>query len=240
MAERIILSGPEKILRAVIPLTMATHTLIRNRDIGCWVGERLEALTRAAPQPLSLTVFFHNNRVPPFIRKKDVRHVRAECTIPILKPESADWHIIKAACGGVEGYTWGSWMITAKLCLPDGENIHWMKLYSGTKSGGKAQLESLASLSRCQILKMDASDQGIGGTKAQDKSIQKISTQVFPSYFCLFNQKKVQSDAKGYGSLAGIYSRADARINLWPPTEPPDAAEIIRDCLRMPSAQTNE
>jgi len=87
---------------------------------------------------------------------------------------------------------------------------------------------------------MDASDQGIGGTKAQDESIQKISTQVFPSYFCIFNQKKVQANAKGYGKLTGLYSRADARINLWPPTEPPDAAEIIRELLRVPAATNGQ
>jgi len=241
MAERIILSGPEQVIRPMITHLMGIHMLIKNRDVGCWVGHSLEELTRSVPQSLSLTIFFHNNRYPPFIRRKgvrrvgDVRTVRAECKVPFANPASMNWTTIKAACGGADGYNWGNWLATAKMSLPDGEAIKFMHVYGATKAGAKAQLESLATLSRCQILKLDASDQGIAGTQINNKSIKKSSINVFPSYCTLINQKKIAAETEGYGTLSGTYSRAEARINLWPPSEPPDAAEIIRECLRTPS-----
>ena len=239
MAERIVLSGPEAVVRPLITQVMAIHTLIRNRDVGCWVGNQVEELTRAAPQSLKVIIIFHHHKYPPFRRCKDTRQVRTEVKIPHLNPAFANWNTIKAACGGASGYNWGSWLATAKLALPDSENLKFMKLYGGTKSGAIARLEALASLSQCQILKLSATDEGISGSQVNNKSLKKISTDVYPSYFTILNQKKVQADAKGYGTLTGTYSRDEARINLWPDTEPTDAADIIRECLRTPSVPGN-
>jgi hypothetical protein len=229
--ERILLTGPQEILRPMIIQTLSNHQLIENRDIGSMVGMPIDDYMRARPQSLRIVVVFYNFPKPPYITSNGVKLVRAEYAIPDLKISKCNWNDIKLACGGANGYMCGRFLVTANL-----SNGRQMRVYGATHEEAEDRLKALAALSTAEIL----GDPTPSENKRKDKSgaYLKKTVRVYPAYFTIMNQYKVAGAQGSAVNLSdGLYNRKDDKILLYPDTEPLGTAARIAELLLKPGAE---
>lgn len=232
MPERIILKGRSEMLKPIITEILAFHQLIRDRDIGEFVGESINEAVRARPQTFKITVLYYSISTPPWrMLNSERKLVQATYNVPFVNRAKIDWQTIKDAAGGTNGYMWGRFLCTASLGDDEG-NIRQMQVYGNSEAEAEERLRALASLSEGTILGLSTGEQKKVGRKAADKLLYKESTRVYPAYFTIIHKRKVITESN-FPSLSGNYTRNKFRIPLWTSSKPSEADEIIREALRV-------
>lgn len=228
MPERIVLKGSSALLKPLITEILAFHQIIRDKDIGEFVGQTMPEHVRAAPQALKLKVLFYSVESPPW---RAVNLVKATYNVPFINRAKMDWTSIKNACGGANGYEWGRFRCTANISDSNG-NIRQMQVYGGSESEAETRLRALMVLSEGQIITLTPAEEKKVGKRATDKQMYKETTRIYPAYATIVHSEKIITESHN-ATLNGNYYRSRGRVPLWTATEPPDAAETFREALRV-------
>lgn len=231
MAERIILKGRTEMLKPIITEILAIHQLIRNRDIGEYVGQPINEYARSQPKKLKLKLLFYSVQSPPWRNQDGSDIVRATYNVPFVQRSKIDWETIKAACGGTNGYSWGRYRCTATI-VDDFGSLSQMAVYGSSETEAEQRLKALATLSDGSIASLSVTEEKKVGRRATDKLLYKEATKIYPAYFTIVNQEKIVTESN-IATLNGNYFRSKARIPLWTETKPPDADELIQEALRV-------
>ena len=211
--EKVILRGNEVALKPVIMNTLTNHALVKNREIGQFVGQPLPDYIRANPFVRKATVIFKSKEQPPYRRYGGTDPIKqVTYSIPDLK-HNVTWAQLKIAC---KKFTWGKFRATANL-----SNARQMAVYGATASEAEDKLRELLKLSTAEILSLSI-------TEEKDRHIKnrKTAVLVYPAYFHvtvrrndLDDPQLVTLDGKGYTNFT-------QRVEIWRDTEPDDFEPI--------------
>lgn len=215
--EKIILSGSRSELKPAITTVLATHQLIQNRDVGAIVANDVHEWLSAQRSDIMITIEFQNVEKPP-IKQED--RVRVILKIPHVTKNKLDWITIKSAAGK-NGYDWGRFKAIA--VLDKGGTI---QCYGATSSAAKSQVESLATLSSANILKIDVIEETNDKVRATNKQLQKKATRVWPYRATIMHNRVSSIDGRamidGKKRVREIYT-----FKIWNDSAPSDFNEKV-------------
>lgn len=231
-SQRIVLAGPQEVLKPVIVQTLTNYQLMEQRDIGTFVGAPIDDYLRGKPRSLSLQVQFFSVQTPPWSKRLgEDRLVSASYSIPDIDPAKLDWEQIKLACGGINGYLYGRFRATGIL-----DNGRQMAVYAATGDEAEDRLRALLTLSKAELVKKPSITED--RTEDVTGSYLKQPVRVYPAYFTLFNQYRVPGAlGSGIPINGKRYIRKDERIDLWVDVKPFNFDEIIVEMLKKPGAE---
>lgn len=209
--ERIILSGPEAVLRTTIVNTLATHQLLSDRDVGILVnGAPTAEYVTPGVQERSLHIEFREKPAPPWKMPNGKRARVREVTIPNVK-RGLSWEEVKFAA---KQYTSGQRLVTAKLST--GRPV---QIYAVTENEGLQKIKELLRLSTAEILPNGVRDSGYVDPTARRRELPYL---VYPCKAVLVWKKRA-SDLQGREDIAGnIWEEHRIKFDLWPDKEPPN------------------
>ena len=208
--ERIVLSGPEAVLRPTIVNVMATYQMLGNRDVGVLInGTPVDEYITPGVQERSLFIEFREKSAPPWKMPSGKRARCREITIPDIK-RGLTWEEVKLAA---KQYTSGQRLVTARL-----NNGRQMQCYASTESEGLQKIKELLQLSTAEILPNGVRDSGYTDPTPRRRSLPYI---VYPCKAVL-TWKKRTTDLQGREDIAGnIWEEHRIEFDLWPENAPP-------------------
>ena len=207
--ERIILSGPEAVLRPAIVQVMATHQMFGNRDVGVLInGNPTDDTVTPGVQERRLVIEFKEKTRPPWVMPDGKRARKRQITVFDIK-RGLTWEEVKLAA---KQYTTGQRLITARL-----NNGHQMQAYGSTENEALQKIKELLKLSTAELLPNGVRDSGYVDPTAQRRELPYL---VYPSKAVLVWKKRAP-DLDGREDTAG-QSWTEQRIafDLWPEDEP--------------------
>ncbi len=209
-AERIIIGGPEQLVRSNVVATMNMYQLLDNRDVGQIIAQDIPETVKKAEWETSLTILWRGVESPPWGSSK-----RAQCTILDVKRSKLDWALIKQLAGGNNGRMWGRFKVKAST------NVGEPTLYAATPEGGSTDLENLIlGLSGQEIYSIEPIEETKKGKRLQYQSLYKQPTRVYPASMTIINKQKVLNEVDGRAEYSGVYKERRYVIPLWPSTQP--------------------
>lgn len=229
--EKIILAGPENVVRAQLPAILTQHQLIENRDIGQFVGEVVEDYARRSDLALRLQIILYNSPAPPFNRGNPTK---VTVTIPDVKRGKLDWETIRLACGGKNGYMWGRFRAEARLT-----NGRRLKVYASTKAEAEDRLKIFAALSEAEIKTYNVTEEVKEGERVENPGLFKDTTRVYPAFCFVINRELVLAGDRGRPVGKRKYKDKRFRLELWESVKPPNWDTTIVEALRRGSEATN-
>ena len=207
--ERIVLSGPEAVLRPTIVNVMATHQMLGSRDVGVLInGTPVDEYLRPGIQERRLTIEFKEKQQPPWTMPDGKRARKRQITIFDVK-RGLTWEEVKLAA---KQYTSGQRLVTAQL-----NNGRQMQVYAGTENEGIQKIKELLRLSTAEILPNGVRDSGYVDPTSRRRALPFI---VYPTKAVLLWRKR-STDLDGREDLAGnLWNQETIEFDLWPDSEP--------------------
>jgi hypothetical protein len=222
--EKIVLAGPQELIRPVIVQTMTSHQLIENRDVGLWVGQPVREAMKSTPISIQLRIIMSSKQKSIFKAK------RVQITIPNVARGRLDWLDIKQRVGGTNGYMWGRYK--AKAILSGG---HSLSIWAATDAEAVDRVTMLATLSNEEILGVTVTEEKREGSRRRLEALRKQPTRIYPWAMTIINQQKVLNEESGRAQLSGVYQRREkSLIPLHTATRPDNYSELITDLFRIP------
>lgn len=209
--ERIILSGPEAVLRPTIVNVLATHQMLGNRDVGVLInGTPVDDTITPGVQERRLVIEFKEKTAPPWVMPDGKRARKRQITVFDVK-RGLTWEEVKLAA---KQYTSGQRLITARL-----DNGHQMQCYASTENEGLQKIKELLKLSTAELLPNGVRDSGYVNPTARRRELPYL---VYPSKAVLV-WKRRSPDLDGREDVAGqLWTERRIEFDLWPDREPPD------------------
>jgi len=207
--ERIVLSGPEAVLRPAIVQVMATHQMLGNRDVGVLInGTPVDDVITPGVQERRLVIEFKEKTAPPWVMPSGKRARKRQITVFSVK-RGLTWEEIKLAA---KQYTSGQRLVNAQLT--DG---HQMQCYASTENEGLQKIKELLKLSTAELLPNGVRDSGYVNPTARRRELPYL---VYPSKAVLV-WKKRSPNLDGREDTAGqLWTEERIEFDLWPNTEP--------------------
>ena len=207
--ERIILSGPEAVLRPTIVNVIATHQMLGNRDVGVLInGTPVDDTVRPGTQERRLMVEFKEKTTPPWVMPDGTRARRRQITIFDVK-RGLTWEEVKLAA---KQYTSGQRLVNAQL-----DNGHQMQCYGSTENEALQKIKELLKLSTAEILPNGVRDSGYVDPTTRRRELPYL---VYPTKAVLV-WKKRSPDLTGREDINGrIWTEERIEFDLWPEREP--------------------
>jgi len=209
--ERIILSGPEALLRPTIVNVLATHQMLGNRDVGVLInGTPVDDTITPRVQERRLVIEFKEKTAPPWVMPDGKRARKRQITVFDVK-RGLTWEEVKFAA---KQYTSGQRLVNARL-----DNGHQMQCYASTENEGLQKIKELLKLSTAEVLPNGVRDSGYVDPTARRRSLPYL---VYPSKAVLV-WKRRSADLDGREDIAGqIWDEQRLEFDLWPDNEPAD------------------
>jgi hypothetical protein len=207
--ERIILSGPEAVLRPTIVNVMATHQMLGSRDVGILInGTPVDDTIRPGTQERRLMIEFKEKTAPPWVMPDGKRARRRQITIFDIK-RGLTWEEVKLAA---KQYTSGQRLVNAQL-----DNGHQMQCYGSTENEALQKIKELLKLSTAEILPNGVRDSGYVDPTTRRRELPYL---VYPAKAVLV-WKKRSPNLDGREDLNGrIWTEERIEFDLWPDREP--------------------
>jgi hypothetical protein len=205
--EKITLKGNQRLLKPQLSNILATAQIVKNKDIGQFVGQPANERVKGAPMKRQLVIVLYSKAKPPFYDKLKKKYAkRVEVSIPDYKP-GLTWQQIKEAA---KGYTWGKFHGIAEL-----DNGRKLDLWAGSDSEAVDKLKDFAKLTTAEVLSIRVSEQ----KDAKNVRVKKEPTKVYPVQVNFFVRKKARA-GKGRATLTGDLEEKRERWDLWRDKEP--------------------
>lgn len=204
-SEQLVLTGSQSSLEQTLQSTLATHTLVYNRDVGQIIGSHYDDWYRAKPFRRSLKLVFHDKKEPPYVVAGKAS-MTAEVTVPDPLP-GLSWEKIKLAC---EPFTWGPVMLTQKL-----DNGRKFQVNVATASEGKKIINRLLNLTTAKPEGIPFKTEPDQDNLAPELKIKP--TLVYPAYGTLTVREPT------YDGTTITYNKnkeSATRFELWTTQEP--------------------
>lgn len=237
--ERIILDGPENLLRPAIVQTMSNYQLLDNRDVGTLVGQPVDDYLRARPQSLRLIITSYAKSEPPWVDSSGNPLTPYTYAIPNVKRTKCDWAEIKKACGsgdGSNGWMWGRYKAYWPTGMNNGRN---MFVHGATEAEAEERLRAFTALTEADP---HANKPSFSEDRKEDVSgtYLKQPKRIYPAYFSIFNTYRAPGAVGSGLPIQGRrYVRKRDRILLWPSEKPPGTDARIQRMLERPGAEDN-
>jgi hypothetical protein len=222
--ERLLLQGTEQELIESLPRVMLDYDLLDNRDVGTMIASPPEEVIRRRPNARLLTITLKSTPRPPWragVGAGEYKETSIE--IPDAK-RNITWQKVKQACSGANGYLYGRFKAIATL-----NNYRTMSCFASTEDEARDRIKAYAELSEAEILFVDVVEEVKEGIRLTNPNLYKDPIRVYPAYFSIMAHEKILGGESGFQTTAGKLKRQRYVIDLWPETEPQEAAEIIRD-----------
>jgi hypothetical protein len=210
--ESIILRGRASELKPVVTNMLGTSKLVRNREIGQFVGTPLIDYVRANPHVRKLSLVFRGKEKPPY-RSVDGKLIKTiNYNIPDVKI-GLTWEQIKLA---MQPFEWGKYRCTANL-----KNGRQMAVYGASPSEAESTLRRLLTLSTTEILTLSITEE-----KDRNAKLKKDVVRVFPAYATLLT-RQTDGDDPDYVDLEGKgYANFTKKLEMYHDTEPLDSPAL--------------
>jgi hypothetical protein len=207
--ERIVLSGPEMVLRPTIVNVLATHQLLGNRDVGVLInGTPTDDYITPGVQERRLLIEFREKAAPPWKMPSGKTARRRHISIPDIK-RGVTWEEVKLAA---KQYTSGQRLVTARL-----NNGRQMQCYASTENEGIQKIKELLTLSTAEILPNGVRDSGYTDPTPRRRALPYIA---YPSKAVLVWRKRA-ADLQGREDIAGnLWEEQRIEFDLWPENQP--------------------
>lgn len=207
--ERIILSGPEAVLRPTIVNVLATHQMLGNRDVGVLInGNPTDDTITPGVQERRLIIEFKEKTAPPWVMPSGKRARRRQITVFDVK-RGLTWEEVKFAA---KQYTSGQRLVNSRL-----NNGHQMQCYASTENEGLQKIKELLKLSTAELLPNGTRDSGYVNPTARRRELPYL---VYPSKAVLV-WKKRSPDLDGREDTAGnLWTEQRIEFDLWPDDAP--------------------
>lgn len=228
MDEKIYLKGRREVIKPMIPFMLSLNQMLRNRDIGTWVGAPLEDDLRSRrTSPLSLKLTYYSVKSPPWKTDDSAKRlIKATYSISSVKRSMIAWDKIKAVMGDANGYDWGNVLITQDL-----DNGSQMQIYGATRAECKARLAAFLTLTEAAPLRPPRfSDEEKPTVVNLNAKPFKETTRVYPAFFTIINRESVLVNAEKNLGKSG--RRKQLTVDLWTPKKPANADAIITEALK--------
>lgn len=211
--ERVVLHGPQQLVKQSIMTALATHQLVHNRDVGQIVGQPAEDWLRAGMQRRKLTIVFKSKEKPPWTAAAGQPAVR-EVSYTIPEPDlGLTWQKLKTAA---KHYTWGKFRATANL-----DNGRQMAVHGATVLEAEHKLKDLIALGTGELLTLSTTEE-----KDRHPSLRKGAIEMYPAYATLLIRRST-AELTGTNDLSGNnYREETRRIELWPDSEPDNTPSL--------------
>jgi hypothetical protein len=208
--ERIILSGPEAVLRPAIVQVMATHQMLGNRDVGVLInGTPVDDTVTPEVQERRLVIEFKEKTAPPWVMPDGKRARKRQITVFSVK-RGLTWEEIKLAA---KQYTSGQRLVNAGLT--DG---HQMQCYASTENEGLQKIQELLKLSTAEILPNRVRHSGYVNPTARRRELPYL---VYPSKAVLVWKRRSSDQEDGREDGAGqVWTEQRIAFDLWPEDAP--------------------
>jgi hypothetical protein len=207
--ERIILSGPEAVLRPTIVNVLATHQMLGSRDVGVLInGTPVDDVITPGVQERRLTIEFREKIAPPWVMPDGKRARKRQITTFSIK-RGLTWEEVKLAA---KQYTSGQVLVNAQTT-----DRHQMQCYASTENEGLQKIQELLKLSTGELLPNGVrASEYVNPTGAR----RELPYLVYPSKAVLVWKKRV-SDDDGREDLAGNrWTEQRIAFDLWPENAP--------------------
>jgi hypothetical protein len=207
--ERIILSGPEAVLRPTIVNVLATHQMLGNRDVGVLInGTPVDNTVTPGTQERTLKIEFREKTAPPWVMPDGKRARKREITVFSVK-RGLTWEEVKLAA---KQYTSGERLVNARL-----DNGHQMQCYASTEDEGLQKIKELLKLSTAELLPNGVRDSGAVNPSSQ---VRELPYLVYAAKAVLV-WKKRSPNLDGRQDAAGrVWTEQRIAFDLWPEQEP--------------------
>lgn len=225
--ERLILAGGTQTLKPAIHQALNNYGLVRNRDIGQWVGQPISESSRAKPFRNRLIIQMCAVPFPPFGRARVVT-----ITVPDADRTRIDWDRIRQAVGGANGYTWGRFCATAFL-----SNGRQMQVYGATEAAAVTRVKALIELSDAELLTLSVSEQQREGAALLNPRLFKEATQVYPRSLTVEARQFTFNQDQGTPSTAGNYVGREYTFPLYEQQKPADFEARINELFTQAGIQ---
>lgn len=221
--ESFVLVGTEEQLKGQIPFFLALRQLLKDKEIGEFLGYPLIDYVRVERQELKLIVRFESNKNPPWRIDSKTYLPRPTYSIPFADRTKIKWKTIKDACGGENGYEWGNHRATGLF-----EGGNQMQVLAKSNIEAKNRLQTLAALSTKKLIRLTDGEDNISDAKGALKPARE-ARRVYPAFVTIINNREnVRNKEKG---IHKIVKPKSVRIPLYTESEPPDAAALIAEVL---------
>jgi hypothetical protein len=226
-SERIVLAGPENLLKTELVTTLSHYQLLDNKDVGQFVGQPAEDYALANRMGLRIKILMHPYPQPPFYRGVRIKPRVVTFNVPDVQRSKLDYEQIRAACGGSNGYLWGRFCAIAKL-----DNGRQMHAWGASANEAEAQFKRLLSLSEAKLVKLTIHEEKLEGELVENPSAQKEARRVYPAYLTVWNRDELLTTVNaGRAGVRGNFLDKKGRINLWPVSKPFGFDEVIQEIL---------
>jgi hypothetical protein len=207
--ERIILSGPEAVLRPTIVNTLATHQMLGNRDVGVLInGTPVDDTVTPGTQERTLRVEFREKTAPPWVMPDGKKARKRQITVFDIK-RGLSWEEVKFAA---KQYTSGQRLVNARL-----DNGHQMQCYASTEDEGLQKIKELLKLSTAELLPNGARDSGYVDPTARSRELPYL---VYPAKAVLVWKKRSPTSDGREDAAGRLWTEQRIEFDLWPETEP--------------------
>lgn len=219
--EKILLAGPEELLKPVLIQTISQHQIIENRDVGQIIGASEQEVQKAKPHTQKLKIQMFIQPEPPYGTVK-----RITINVPDVPRSKMDWARIKAAVGNENGYLWGRFRAVAEL-----DNGRQLAVYGASESEAEQRLLAVAELSDANVYYVNVTEEKKVGTRARNTRLQKEAVRVYPG-FVTIEVNRVGIDGGQVGPDGKPRRMFSKRFDLWRKTKPADWEEEIHELFR--------
>lgn len=199
---------------------IAFDKLMRDKDLGTFVGYPTTEYGDVSRGPYKLIVRFETNEQPPWRPDRNKYLLRASYQIPNVNQSKINWDAIKRACGGKNGYMWGHWRAYGKF--DEGR----MYVFGDSQKSAKERLLELAELSKSKLERITYSDMRVLDNRTEVKA--KKSQRIYPAYFTVINHNYDKDKVKPGKNPPKAKS---IRIPLYTEKEPTGTKEEIKIIL---------
>lgn len=220
--EKILLAGPEEILKPLVVQTLSQHQIIENRDIGQFIGASEAEIQKAKPHTQKLKIVMYPLKAPPYGKSK-----RVTINIPDVPRSKMDWEKIKAAVGGENGYTWGRFRAQAEL-----DNGRQMAVYGSSETEAEQRLLACLALSEANFYTLNVTEEKKAGTRATNEDLQKEPIRVYPGWVTIEVNRVSLTPAGRLHTDGKHRKKFSKRFSLSANSKPPKWDEGIAELFR--------
>jgi hypothetical protein len=226
-SEKIVLVGPENLLKNELVTTLTHYQLLDNKDIGQFVGEPAEDYALAKRLGLRVKLVLYPYPEPPFYRGQRIKPREVTINVPDIIRSKLDYLTIRAACGGSNGYMWGEFRAVAQL-----DNGRQMHVFGASENEAEKQLKMFLSLSDAKIRRLTISKLRNEGEDVSNPSLKRLPRRVYPGHLTIWNRTELLSTVNaGRSGVRGNFFDKNGRIIIWPESEPFGFDKVIQEVL---------
>jgi hypothetical protein len=225
--ERIVVTGPQELIKQQIIQVVTDHQVLDKRDVGTIVAMPSEDYLLAKPKTgLRIVVTLTSNKTPPFSNAA----TRVQIEIPDLNRSALEWERIKFAVGGENGYTWGRFFATAFF-----ESGRRVRVHAITAGEAVDRIKLLVPMIDSTLRTITTGEEAKEGERLLYPSLQKDPVIVYPAFMTIFNRVELLETQRNLGvrniRTGKRYEMREEQIQLWVPRKPPTWESVIQNLL---------